>query len=70
MRFSLHQDGNSALIYSSFNNHELCVQELLNCNADITIQNINLDTAYSLAVKNNSTQSKMLIEKHILKNVF
>lgn len=60
-------EGNTALIYSSFNNHESIVQVLLDYNCDFTIKNINLDTAYSIAVKNKSRQSKMLIEKHIFK---
>lgn len=40
-------------MYAIYGDHKNCVQELLNHNADITIENSNLDTAYSIAVEQN-----------------
>ncbi|RWS31822.1 ankyrin repeat family A protein 2-like protein, partial [Leptotrombidium deliense] len=50
------EDGNTALMFASYANHALCVNELLKSGVDITLQNVNLDTAYSIAVnkKNKS----------------
>ena len=50
---TISQDGNTALMYAIYGDHKNCVQELLNHNADITIENSNLDTAYSIAVEQN-----------------
>lgn len=40
-------------MYAVYGDHKTCVQELLNNNADITAENSNLDTAYSISVKRN-----------------
>lgn len=40
-------------MYAVYGDYKTCVQELLNNNADITAENSNLDTAYSIAVKRN-----------------
>lgn len=40
-------------MYAVYGDYKNCVQELLNNNADITAENSNLDTAYSIAVKRN-----------------
>lgn len=48
------QVGNSALMYAAYGNHPHCCNELLLRGADVTITNMNDDTAFSLACENNS----------------
>lgn len=52
------QIGNSALMYAAFGNHPHCCNELLLRGADVTITNLNDDTAFSLACDNNSSLGK------------
>ena len=63
------EEGNTALMYAAFNNHTLCVHELLKAKADLTIQNINLETAFSIAATRKSKQVQIILERHIL-NIF
>ena len=50
------KDANSALMFAAFGNHALCANELLKAGADITLENSNLDTVFSIAVKKRSKQ--------------
>ena len=38
-------------MYAAYDNHKLCAKELLEHEADLTLENSNLDTAYQIAVK-------------------
>ncbi|RWS06096.1 ankyrin repeat family A protein 2-like protein [Dinothrombium tinctorium] len=60
------EDGNTALMYAAHANHPLCVNELLKSGADITLQNVNLDTAYSIAVLRKNKQVQMIMERFII----
>lgn len=46
---------NTALMYAAKANHPHCCNELLLREADVTMVNLNDDTAFSLAVDNGST---------------
>ena len=46
-------------MYAAFNNHAHALNELLNNNADLTLFNLNDDTALSIAIKRSCKESKM-----------
>lgn len=58
--------GNTALMYASALNHPLTCNELLMKSFDITTENEHGDTAYSLAIENNATLSKAILEQYLL----
>jgi len=60
------EDGNSGLMYCAFGNHALCANELLKAGADVTLENSNLDTAFSISVKKKSKQVQIILEKQLL----
>lgn len=62
-------DGNTAMIYAAHGDHVHCISELLKVNADLTLQNMNQDSAHSIACKRNSLQAKELLEREMLKMV-
>lgn len=47
--------GNTALMYAANGNHPHSCNELLLNGADVTVENLNDQTAFSLAVKNESS---------------
>ncbi|GJQ66309.1 hypothetical protein Trydic_g4354 [Trypoxylus dichotomus] len=59
-------DGNTPLIYAASGNHPHCCNDLLLHGADITIANLNDDTAFDLAISNNSTLAQAVIENFLL----
>lgn len=58
--------GNTALMYAAYGNHPHCCNELLLRGADVTITNMNDDTAFSLACDNNSNLAQAVIENCLL----
>ena len=54
--FLFAKDGNSALMFAAFSNHALCANELLKAGADVTLENSNLDTVFSISIKKQSKQ--------------
>ena len=54
--FLFAKDGNSALMFAAFGNHALCANELLKAGADVTLENSNLDTVFSISIKKQSKQ--------------
>ncbi|XP_049788076.1 ankyrin repeat family A protein 2-like isoform X1 [Schistocerca cancellata] len=58
--------GNTALIYAAHGDHPHCTNELLIRGADLTIMNLNDDTAYGVAVSEGSKLAQQVIENHIL----
>lgn len=54
---SQNEDGNTALIFASINEHSNIVEELLRANANPDLQNKNGYTALMLAVQNNNYQT-------------
>ncbi|CAG2064014.1 unnamed protein product, partial [Timema podura] len=57
--------GNTALMYAVHGNHPHCTNELLLRGADITIINLNGDTAFGIAVSKNSKLAQAVMENHI-----
>ncbi|KAG1663875.1 Ankyrin repeat family A protein 2 [Nymphon striatum] len=60
-------DGNTALIYATYNNHISCMNLLLNAGADITIENELWQSALEIAVRRKCCHAQTVLEKHILK---
>lgn len=58
--------GNTALMYAAAGNHPHTSNELLSHHLNVTTVNENGDTAYSLAVKNNSYLSQSVLETFIV----
>lgn len=50
------QNSNSALMYAAHGDHPHCVNELLIRGADLTLKNINDDSALGIAINKGSTQ--------------
>lgn len=46
-------------MYAAFNNHAHALNELLNHSADLTLFNLNDDTALSIAIKRSSKESNV-----------
>jgi ankyrin repeat protein len=58
--FSL-QIGNTALMYAAHGDHAHCTNELLLHGADITMINLNGDSAFGIAIKKGSKLGTVLI---------
>lgn len=57
--------GSTPLMYAAALNHPHTCNELLMKNCDITLENENGDTAYSLAVENKATLSQAILEQYL-----
>lgn len=60
------QIGNTALMYAAAGNHPHTCNELLAYNIKLTTSNENGDTAYSLAVQNNSHLAQAVLDNFII----
>ncbi|PSN47035.1 hypothetical protein C0J52_09820 [Blattella germanica] len=58
--------GNTALMYAAHGDHPHCTNELLLRGADITMNNLNDDTAFGIAVKRGSKLAQAVIENYLL----
>jgi len=56
---------NTPLMYAAFNNHAHALNELLNNNADLTLFNLNDDTALSIAIKRSCKETQSVIEGYL-----
>lgn len=52
-------------MYAAKGNHPHCCNELLLRDADVTLINLNDDTAFNLAVDNNSNLGMMMIQIYL-----
>ncbi|XP_045476824.1 ankyrin repeat family A protein 2-like [Harmonia axyridis] len=57
---------NTALLYAAKGNHPHSCNELLVGGADLSMSNINDETAFTIALKNNCNLAQSVIQKHIL----
>lgn len=57
---------NTALMYAAKANHPHCCNELLLRDADVTMVNLNDDTAFNLAVDHKSNLGECFITKTIV----
>lgn len=53
-------------MYAAAGNHPHTCHELLHYKPNIFLENENDDTAYSLAVQNNSSLAQSVIENHVV----
>jgi len=56
---------NTPLMYAAFSNHAHALNELLNHSADLTLSNLNDDTALSITVKRSSKEAQTVIEGYL-----
>lgn len=47
-------------MYAAYGGHKVCVKELLNHGADVTLENSNCETAYDIATKMKLTEGKFI----------
>jgi len=59
---------NTPLMYAAFSNHAHALNELLNHSADLTLSNLNDDTALSITVKRSSKEGN-IYSYSIIKNL-
>ncbi|XP_044760027.1 ankyrin repeat family A protein 2-like [Coccinella septempunctata] len=57
---------NTPLLYAAKGNHPHSCNELLMGGADLTMSNINDETAFTIALKNNCSLAQSVIQKHII----
>lgn len=62
----LFQVGNTALMFATAGNHPHTCNELLLYKPNLFHTNENNDTAYSLAIKNNSHLAQAVMENHVV----
>ena len=53
-------------MYAAAGNHPHTCNEILTCNPNLTVTNENGDTAYNLAIKNNSHLAHAVLDNHIM----
>jgi len=58
-------NSNTPLMYAAFNNHAHALNELLNHSADLTLFNLNDDSALSIAIKRSSKETQSVIEGYL-----
>lgn len=58
--------GNTALMYAAAGNHPHTSHEILGFNPSITLTNEDGETAYSLAIKNNSNLAQAVLENYLV----